>query len=60
MLIVGIIAAIELYLSIFQTFVTSVSDRILESLYRIVLLAAIGYSLIAFLAALIGGDINAR
>jgi hypothetical protein len=57
---VGIIAAIELYYTIFPIFVISVSDQLLKALYRFVLLAAIVCCMIVILLQLTGGGINAH
>lgn len=56
---VGFAATVELFYTIFPTYVTSVRDRWLEACYRIVLLAAVVYWVIVILQVLIGGGINA-
>jgi hypothetical protein len=59
LLIAGVIAAVELWFSIFPVCVTSVNDRVLEACYRSVTLVAIVFFATAILRRLIGGGINA-
>lgn len=60
LLLVGTLAALELYNSIFPPFVTSVSHRVIMGLYRSAILAAVIFSLIVILRHLTGGDTNAQ